>query len=476
MLLTIVLVPMIISNDTIVQSELPEQNTGIYKTKQNEFIEVTKLIRNQSGQLVDDYYTYIGQNISVVIEITNNSPEDITNVALTSPEANISQMNPSYQDEWFTFYGSVENNWTTTVLSTGASLNLTYNMTVHEPRQTYEFTPSNVTFIWVGNSSKEYSLSNLLTFHVYAESPKVRVEKSLIIREEETIDGRIAVNYTFTIQIRLTNYYYGTVSAVFNDTVFQSAPTNFTYSGEDSYYSLRDIPTGASDLLQYEVVGKEFGEFELDTCVVNATLPDDSFRQFSSNRANVTIYKPIYDGNNWSKKVPLLSVEKYFQIEGEQYISYEMFNNSISTVTVIINITNNGIVDAYDLFITEQEYSNWVFDTVGIETWYVAKLAYGESASFNYTITPKILGTFTIEPTKIEYGFTDQFFIENVTGYVTYSDIIEITLKEYIPVVQKTQQWWIAIGISIGVLTLSGIPLAVTFYTYRKRRKTQKGM
>ncbi|MCK5185268.1 MAG: hypothetical protein KAQ95_13240, partial [Candidatus Heimdallarchaeota archaeon] len=59
--------------------------------------------------------------------------------------------------------------------------------------------------------------------------------------------------------------------------------------------------------------------------------------------------------------------------------------------------------------------------------------------------------------------------------YYIYSNTLEITIKIDEPIIQKSVEWLITIGISFGILLLMIIPTVITFVIYRNRRKTQKG-
>ncbi|MCK5297838.1 MAG: hypothetical protein KAJ76_02950, partial [Candidatus Heimdallarchaeota archaeon] len=59
--------------------------------------------------------------------------------------------------------------------------------------------------------------------------------------------------------------------------------------------------------------------------------------------------------------------------------------------------------------------------------------------------------------------------------YFVYSNTLEITIRIYAPIISKNVEWWITVGISVGVLLLAIIPTIITFVIYSNRRKTQKG-
>ncbi|MHA1188469.1 MAG: hypothetical protein ACTSSK_16690, partial [Candidatus Heimdallarchaeota archaeon] len=93
----------------------------------------------------------------------------------------------------------------------------------------------------------------------------------------------------------------------------------------------------------------------------------------------------------------------------------------------------------------------------------------------NYTITPKILGKFNIERTQVLYDFQNQYDLLMEEGYTIYSNIIVLTIEDFIEIRDLTVQWWIVVGISFGIVLLAVIPTIVTFVTYGRRKKIQKG-
>jgi len=56
-----------------------------------------------------------------------------------------------------------------------------------------------------------------------------------------------------------------------------------------------------------------------------------------------------------------------------------------------------------------------------------------------------------------------------------YSNTLEIEIELDEPIISKSIEWWITVGISFGILLLAVIPTIITFVIYRSRRKTQKG-
>ncbi len=158
------------------------------------------------------------------------------------------------------------------------------------------------------------------------------------------------------------------------------------------------------------------------------------------------------------------------------YSMLEVFNTTEEPIRIMINVTNTGSVTAYNITIEETAFNDWVFETDFLEIWTIDELAQYDSKLLNYTVTPIILGSFKFDPTKVTFSYRNQLTLLYELDQVMFSGIIELTISFDVPEVDLSTQWWIAIGISIGVVLFTGIPLIITFVTYKGRRKTQKGM
>jgi len=145
-------------------------------------------------------------------------------------------------------------------------------------------------------------------------------------------------------------------------------------------------------------------------------------------------------------------------------------------VTIIINITNAGVVPALNIRVSEPVYNDWVFETKGVpEVWFIGNLTKGQSKTLNYTIFPLINGIFKIEPTTVTYDYQNQETLLLEKNNKLYSNILEIEIEEFISDPDLRAEWWISIGISVGVIFLAVIPLIISIVLYRRRRPTQKG-
>lgn len=451
-------------------------------TPEDEQVGVTKnMVRSNDSALVENYITYIGETFDVNIEITNYDVQSIENITLVSPEWNLTAL--GYSEDDFTVAGDYNKSWSIINSATAESATYTISPLVVG---TFVFPASNVTFTYT-NGTDSFSLSNSITFRVLEQDRSLLVEKFILVsvedggNGEEEIDARIKVEHNFTVIIRIRNFFhqeinltsidnepYNSSSFVYNTTHFAA---NTSYLGIDETFEY-----------SYEVHTLFTGDFLLPNCTVTFDLLDDLILGIEeiSNEVSLEVYQPIYEGDDWTLKVPMLSISKYFLIPNEngtleKRIKIEQFNTEIVTVIIEINITNTGFVTAYNLTIIEQVYNDWAFETDGETYWENSSLSQGESAIYRYNITAKLLGSYKIEPTEIEYEFQNQETLLWEEEYFIYSNTLEITIKIDVPVISKNVEWWITVGISFGILLLAIIPTVITFVIYRNRRKTQKG-
>ncbi len=460
--------------------------TGDSPSINNIAINVTKKISDIDRPTpVEFFETNINNSFSVTIVITNNAAFTIYNIGLMSNESDVSEMNPSYRDEWFTFSRSPNQNWSS--IDPDNSESITYTLTPHHEER-YLFVGSYVYFDW-GNSTDDYSQSNNIEFYVYKDLDTVRVEKSFFVNETngglgiETTNARVKVDGNFTIIIKITNFYLSWINITTTDALPGSSEDFFVYnttymSSEAGHMKINDTHT-----FSYQVQALRNETFVIPSCTVNfiginETLSDNTE---ISNASKILVYYPIYEGDDWNFKIPKISISKYFLYPSEngtliKRTELNILNNTVDPITIEINITNHGLVAAFNLTLEEQVYSDWTFDTKGVEIWRINNLTEGESMIFNYTILPLINGDFFIEPTLVTYDYFDQKFLIPVQENILHSNLLEITIEPFILEEPKATQWWITIGVSIGIVLLAVIPTIITFVTYRKRRKTQKGM
>jgi len=434
---------------------------------------------NDSNPLVEYYETYIDQPITVTFEIKNEGSVAISGINMTSPESNLTAID--YNDDWFTFSGDPNHNWSTTI-DPGNSETYSYTFTPVR-KGTYSFGGSNATF-WNGTHVL-WSKSNDITFKVYEFGETLIADQSVIFNDDEMIpDARVKVENEFQIKINITNYEFYDVNLTLslahpgNDTTFEYNATYLDILQNESY-----LKTGDSFIVEYSVDALLAGLFTLPSSNISYIIlsPTPTSPETTSNEVELEVYEPIYEGNEWEYRVPLLSGSKYFQIQDDDgnlinrtELSY--FNTTIEVVSIIINVTNAGIVLAENIRVVEPTYNDWVFDTVGVQAlWHIGNLSQGETILYNYTIYPKINGAFKIEPTVVTYDFMNQETLEDELNYNLYSNILEIIIEPFVAPPDYSQEWWITIGISFSVIFVAAIPLAVTFLLYGKRKRTQKG-
>ncbi|MBK5112334.1 MAG: hypothetical protein KGD59_10315 [Candidatus Heimdallarchaeota archaeon] len=443
---------------------------------------VTKYMRRSNDSvLVDNYISFIGDTFDVQIEITNFAIQSIENISLVSPEWNITDV--GYTEDDFILTGDMNKSWS--IINSASAESATYTITPQEVG-TYVFPASNVTFTYT-NGTASFTLSDSITFRVLEQDRSLLVEKFILSSiddggsGEEEIDARIKKEHNFTVIIRIRNFFHQAVnlSAIDNEPIFSA---NFTYNATQLSANTSYLGIDQTFEYSYEVHTLENGIYVLPNCTVTFDLLDDLIFGLEeiSNEVSIEVYVSIYDGDDWTLKIPLLVVSKVFLVANETgdlnpFIKIEQYNTEIQTVIIEINITNIGSVAAYNLTIIEQVYNDWAFETDGVDEWFNYSLSQGESAIYRYNITAKLLGSYKIEPTEIEYEFQNQETLLWEEEYYIYSNVLEITIKLDVPEVSKSAEWWIAIGISVGILLLAVIPTIVTFVIYQKRRKTQKG-
>lgn len=430
---------------------------------------VTKLIY-KAGTPYVYYRSHIGDTFQVTIEIDNQGIEPIFNVSLTSPEADMTGNFPQYNEDWFEFSGEMEKNFTS--ILPGLSESITYFVTP-KYQGNFTFTSSMVNYTY--QTVDDYSVSEDISFIVYKTVESIVVEKYLIIDGIEYQDGRTAIDSVIQVRVKVTNFFDEEV----NISIVDTAP------GDNETYTFNEtLLTGSHDLLKTNITYSGFsydltplveGNYVIPKCTIGYTFQNGTTFYNDSNTVALEVFTPIYDGPDWTQKVPLLTVNKLFIIDGVNYTTLDITNKTLDPILIQINVTNHGIVMAQNIFIYEDTYSEWVFDTRGIEVWTNATLAQGESLVVNYTITPKILGKFNIERTLVLYDYQNQYNLLMEEDQVIYSNILVLTITAEEPEIDNTTQWWIAIGISFGVVLLAVIPTIVTFVTYGRRKKIQKG-
>ncbi len=445
---------------------------------------VAKLMRRSNDSaLVENYITFIGDTFDVQIEITNYAIQAIENVSLVSPEWNITSI--GYTEEDFLLAGDMNMTWS--IINTASAESATYTITPQKVG-TYIFPASNVTFTY-SNGTPSFTLSNTITFRVLEQDRSLRIEKFILSSEEdggsgeeEKIKARIKAEHNFTVIIRIRNFYHQEI----NLTSIDNNPpinANFTYNATLLMANTSFLGIDETFEYSYEVHTQDTGLFVLPNCTVTFDLLDDLIFGIEeiSNTVTIEVYEPIYEGDDWTRKVPMMSVSKYFLIPNENgtlisFVKINQLNTEIETVIIEINITNIGIVTAYNLTVIEQVYNDWAFETDGVDDWFNNSLSQGETIIYRYNITAKLLGSYKIEPTEITFEYQNQETLLWETDNIIYSNTLEITIELDEPVISKSVEWWITIGISFGILLLAVIPTIVTFVIYRSRRKTQKGV
>lgn len=461
-------------------------------------VEITKKIVASNGSLLEFYNTYTEETFSVIIEVTNTASEVLHNASLISPEINVTDMREIisesvYKEEWFTILGNGSQFFGD--INPGQSKSVSYTIGFDEDyndeiiqEEFFTFSASNMTYQW-GNGTDDVSYSNEIEFRVFEFAPTVRVEKFFVIDGANDLDGRQAyilqeevINVTVIIVIKNFIPYDINLTGIdadpsadftFDDSSILEFNTSFLQPNQVYTYS-------------YEMTPLDNGTYTLDSCEISVTfLNNGTVKEFTSNSPKIELYLPIYDGDDWTLKVPLLSIQKFFvvieeDLDGEfverYYNMLEVFNTTDEPIRIMINITNIGSVVAENIIIEETAFSDWVFETDFLEIWTIEELTQGQNATFYYTVTPIILGSFKFEPTKVTYSYQNQLTLLSEVDQMSYSGIIELTISFNVPEVDLSTQWWIAIGISVGVILFTVIPMIVTLVTYKGRRKTQKGM
>ena len=467
-------------------------------TPHSSSIEITKEIIAANGSRLEFYNTYAEETFSVIIEVTNTAGEVIHDANLTSPEINVTDMREiigqsAYEEDWFVFQGNGSQYFGD--INPGQSKSVSYTIGFDKDYydtivaiEYFTFSASNVTYQW-GNGTDDVSYSNEIEFRVFEVAPTVRVEKFFVIGGINTKDGRQAyilneeiVNVT--VKIVITNF----IPYEMNITGIDANPETDFMIGDsaDLEFNTSFLKPNEQFEYSYEISPNDNGTFTLNPCEISATfVHNDTVKEYTSNSPKIELYVPIYDGDEWEFKIPLISVEKYFVITEENidgdlveryYSKLTVYNNTDQPVKIMINVTNTGTVTAYNITIEEETFNDWVFETDFLEVWTFDSLAQGENITVFYTVTPIILGSFKFEPTKLTYSYQNQLTLLYEKNYVTYSGMIELTVEFDVPEIDLTTQWWIAIGISSGVVLLAAIPLIVTFVSYRNKKKTQKGI
>jgi len=467
-------------------------------TPHSEAVEVTKRIVASNGSLLEFYNTYVEETFSVIIEVTNTAGEVLHLANMTSPEINVTDMREIigqsfYNEDWFVMLGNGSQYFGD--INPGQSKSVSYTIGFAEEHyytiinlEHFTFSASNVTYQW-GNGTDDVSYSNEISFRVFEVAPTVRVEKFFVINNANTIDGRQAYILqeeviNVTVKIVIKNF----IPYDINLTGVDADPSaDFTYDDSSVLeFNTSFLAPNQVYSYSYKITPLENGTFILDSCEISITiLNNGTVKEYTSNSPEIELYVPLYDGDDWSLKVPLISVQKFFvvieeDLDGEfierYYSKLEVFNTTEEPIRIMINVTNTGSITAYNITIEETAFNDWVFETDFLEIWSIDELAQYDSKLLNYTVTPIILGSFKFDPTKVTFSYQNQLTLLYEIDQVMFSGIIELTISFDVPEVDLSTQWWIAIGISIGVVLFTGIPLIITFVTYKGRRKTQKGM
>jgi hypothetical protein len=426
-------------------------------------------------------YSYVGETFTVKIEVSNFGSQDIYGVNVTSVESNVTEL--GYNKHWFDFPGN-DPSGQIGYLPPGTD-DLSYTITPLSAG-TFTFPGSNITY---SNGTRNfYVLSNPITFIVYEEPPSVVVEKTILFEGDEySTNARVKKEREFFIKINITNYEYENVNVTAIDNP-PGLPTEFLYNETLLSRNFSVINTLSSGIYQYSVYANLTGDFVIPNFNITYFIEGIPTPEISenSNQIELEVYEPIYEGNDWSQKVPMLSVSKYFQwfdpTIGEDGLlvnetKIEFTNETENTITIMLNITLHNNVSAFDVSIQEPVYNNWVFETEGVPiAWGPFNLTENDNnIILNYTITTKILGIFKIEPTIVTYSYINQETLLEETDNILYSNVIEVKIKAFIPERDLTSEWWATIGISLGIVALVAIPLVVTFVMYGKRRRIQRG-
>jgi hypothetical protein len=436
----------------------------------------SKEIIMPNGTSTTYYRMVVNTTFQIRLTLENSFNETIYNVTLNCPENNVTTINPEYQNDWFTFNG-IDRNWSAVLwesISPGDSKNFTFQVT---PHHLYNYTFSGTTAIYnfVNETSRSVT-SNDIYFEVYEEPPQIKVEKKLVAAEdEEPVDDRVAVDRNVSVQITVTNLLYQQVNVSIND-VAPGNVTAFNFTVSQLSANTSYLAINQSYSYSYEIQALQEGVYVLQEAEVVVTLMNTTKKYFISNTVTITVYTPLYDGDDWRKKVPLITVQKTLITQDGEYLkTIEMRNDSIELVTIQINITNRGSVTASNITVEEQVYREWVFITDGVENWSIIELKTNESYVFNYTIIPKILGNFKIEPTAVNYNYINQRTLLPEENHKVYFNLLEISIIYVEEEPNKSLQWWATIGMSFGVVVLAVVPFIITIYLYRNRRRTQKG-
>lgn len=467
-------------------------------TPNNEDVELTKKIVASNSSQFEFYNTYTEETFSVIIEVTNTAAEILYNFSLTSPEINVTEMREIigasvYEEEWFNILGN--GSQFLGDINPGQSKSVSYTIGFAEDHydtitqiEYFTFSASNITYQW-SNGSEYVSHSNDIEFRVFEFAPTVRVQKFFEIAGVNSIDGRQAfilheeiVNVTVKIVIKNFIPYDINLTGIDAD-----SSADFTFENSSILeFNTTLLRPNQEFSYSYEMTPLDNGTFTLDTCEISVTyLGNGTVKEFTSNSPTIELYVPLYDGDDWTLKVPLLSVQKFFvvieeNLDGElierYYSKLEIFNTTNEPIRIMINVTNTGSIVAYNITIEETAFNDWVFETDYLDIWTIEELAQGDNITIYYTITPIILGSFKFDQTKVTYSYQNQLTLLYETDQIVYSSIIELTIVFDVPEIDLSTQWWIAIGISFGVVLFAAIPLTIAFFTYKTKRKTQKGM
>ncbi|RLI64573.1 MAG: hypothetical protein DRO63_07435 [Candidatus Gerdarchaeota archaeon] len=457
------------------EAVVEERETGFFTPKYSD-ISITKKIIHRNGSRVETYDTFVDDSFTIEITINNFGAQDLYNVTSINPESDLPAM--GYQNNWFEITNDPNNSWNQ--FNSTDVVVYTYIIT---PKKTGTFTfgAANLTY---SNGTNYFTIfSNSVKFTVYESDEDVKVVKSVIIDGETfSPEGRIKVKHNFTVLINVTNFYRQNVNITIQENPLNSTifGVNETIQLEEQFFS--DVALGESVTFEYKVQALINGTYQMPYCNVSFVLSEGGSGVRYSNNITLEIYKPIYEGPDWTKKIPLLSVEKYFQTKDEDgnlinSTQLHYFNTTREVVTIIINITNAGVVPALNIRVSEPVYNDWVFETKGVpEVWFIGNLTKGQSKILNYTIFPLINGIFKIEPTTVTYDYQNQETLLLEKNNKLYSNILEIEIEEFISDPDLRAEWWISIGISVGVIFLAVIPLIISIVLYRRRRPTQKGI
>ena len=150
--------------------------------------------------------------------------------------------------------------------------------------------------------------------------------------------------------------------------------------------------------------------------------------------------------------VPILSVLKWSSAE-----EVELGQN----ITIYVNITNWSDQSAYNLTIDEPKISDWAkANFTDYDDYVFTRVDSGASIFYQYTMTMRNEGNYTVEPTLIRY------LDFNGTQYSAFSTFIPINVFIIPPALELGELWQNIFWLSTLFM---GLPISVLLYNkYRK--------